>query len=115
MANKYGVYICKGCGIGEALDIEALKGVAEDEGLPVEEHPILCSPAGVDMIQKDISEKGINTLVLCACSRRVHYDTFRFAGCIVDRVNLREGVVWSHPRVCIPEGKHRPFPGRGRP
>src|SRR5690606_13794135 len=25
-------------------------------------------------------------------------DTFRFDGCIVDRVNLREGVVWSHPR-----------------
>jgi quinone-modifying oxidoreductase subunit QmoB len=36
--------------------------------------------------------------VLCACSRRVNYDTFRFDGCIVDRVNLREGVVWSHPR-----------------
>jgi hypothetical protein len=27
---------------------------------------------------------------------------FRFDGCIVDRVNLREGVVWSHPRSEFP-------------
>jgi quinone-modifying oxidoreductase subunit QmoB len=26
------------------------------------------------------------------------YDVFRFDGCIVDRVSLREQVVWSHPR-----------------
>jgi quinone-modifying oxidoreductase subunit QmoB len=28
--------------------------------------------------------------------------SFRFDGCIVDRVNLREGVVWSHPRSEFP-------------
>jgi quinone-modifying oxidoreductase subunit QmoB len=26
MDKKYGVYICEGCGIGEALDVEAIKG-----------------------------------------------------------------------------------------
>ena len=102
MDKKYGVYICTGCGIGDALDIEALKGVADEEGLPVETHPIFCSQAGVDLIKKDAEEKGINTMIIAACSRRVNFDTFRFPGCIVERVNLREGVVWAHPRDKFP-------------
>ncbi|KJS30123.1 MAG: heterodisulfide reductase subunit A [Desulfatitalea sp. BRH_c12] len=97
MDKKYGVYICEGCGISESLDMAALKAVPEDEGLTTKTHPILCSADGVAFLKKEI-EGGVNTLVLCACSRRVNYDTFRFDGCIVDRVNLREGVVWSHPR-----------------
>ncbi len=101
MDKKYGVYICEGCGIGEALDVEALKGVAEEEGLSAKTHPILCSKDGVDFLKKEI-EGGVNTLMLCACSRRVNFDTFRFEGCMVDRVNLREGVVWSHPRSEFP-------------
>jgi quinone-modifying oxidoreductase subunit QmoB len=102
MDKKYGVYICEGCGIGEALDIEALKGVPEEEGLPVQTHPCLCGQEGVALLKKDITEKGINTLVIAACSRRVNFDVFRFDGCIVDRVNLREQVVWSHPRSEFP-------------
>ncbi|CAB5128869.1 Anaerobic respiratory complex protein QmoB [Olavius algarvensis associated proteobacterium Delta 3] len=102
MDKKYGVYICEGCGIGEALDIEALKGVPEEEGLPVKTHPFLCSKEGVEFLKSDIAE-GTNTLVLAACSRRVNYDVFRFDGCIVDRVNLREQVVWSHPRSEFPK------------
>jgi quinone-modifying oxidoreductase, subunit QmoB len=101
MNKKYGVYICEGCGIGESLDIPALTAVSEDEGLTTKTHPILCSPDGVALLNKEI-EGGVNTLILCACSRRVHWDTFGFKGCIVDRVNLREGVVWSHPRDKFP-------------
>ncbi len=102
MDKKYGVYICEGCGIAESLDVDALKSVAADEGRTAKTHPILCSPEGVDFLKKEIAD-GVNTLVLCACSRRVHYDTFRFDGCIVDRVNLREGVVWCHPRDKFPK------------
>jgi quinone-modifying oxidoreductase subunit QmoB len=101
MDKKYGVYICEGCGIGESLDVAAIKDVAADEGLTAKTHPILCSPDGVAFLKKEI-EGGVNSLVLCACSRRVNYDIFRFDGCIVDRVNLREGVVWSHPRSQFP-------------
>lgn len=101
MDKKYGVYICEGCGIGESLDVAALKDVAEEEGLTTKTHPILCGAEGVDFLKKEI-EGGVNTLVLCACSRRVNFDTFRFDGCIVDRVSLREGVVWSHPRDQFP-------------
>jgi quinone-modifying oxidoreductase, subunit QmoB len=101
MDKKYGVYICEGCGIGEALDVEALTGIADEEGLTAKTHPIMCSPEGVDFLKAEI-DGGVNTLVLCACSRRVMQDVFSFEGCIVDRVNLREGVVWSHPRSEFP-------------
>ena len=101
MDKKYGVYICEGCGIGESLDVKALCGVPEEEGVPVKTHPFLCGKDGVELLKKDIAD-GTNTLVLAACSRRVNFDIFRFDGCIVDRVNLREGVVWSHPRSEFP-------------
>jgi quinone-modifying oxidoreductase subunit QmoB len=80
MTKKLGVYMCKGCGLGDALDMEKLdKKVA------------------VDLIKKDIEGEGVNTVVICACSRRVLQDVFDFGPeVIVERVNLREGVVWSH-------------------
>jgi quinone-modifying oxidoreductase subunit QmoB len=102
MDKKYGVYICQGCGIGEALDIEKLCEVPKEEGLPVKTQPILCGKDGVEFLKKEIADEGVNTLVIAACSRRVLYDVFRFDGCIVDRVNLREQVVWTHPRSKYP-------------
>ncbi|OQY05063.1 MAG: heterodisulfide reductase subunit A [Desulfobacteraceae bacterium 4572_123] len=102
MDKKYGVYICTGCGIGDALDIKELCGIPEEEGLPVATHPCLCGKEGLALLKKDIAEKGTNTLVIGACSRRVNFDVFKFDGCIVDRVNLREQVVWSHPRSEFP-------------
>jgi quinone-modifying oxidoreductase subunit QmoB len=101
MDKKYGVYICEGCGIGDAIDIKDLCAVPEEEGLPVKTHPFLCGKDGLKLIEKDIAD-GTNTLVIAACSRRVNYDVFKFDGCIVDRVNLREQVVWSHPRSEFP-------------
>lgn len=102
MDKKYGVYICTGCGIGDALDIEGLFGVPKEGGLGVKTHPFLCGKEGVELIKKDIADDGINTLVIAGCSRRVNFDVFDFEGCIVDRVNLREQVVWSHPRSKYP-------------
>jgi quinone-modifying oxidoreductase subunit QmoB len=102
MNKEYGVYICTGCGIGDALNIEELCNLPKEEGIPVKTHPVLCGKDGVDLIKKDIQEEGINTLVICACSRRVNFDIFKFDGCIVDRVNIREQVVWSHPRSEYP-------------
>ena len=98
MNKKYGVYICEGCGIGESLNIAKLSEVAEDEGYAVKTCPALCGKAGIELLQKDVAA-GVNTLVLAACSPRILYDTFRFDDCIVERVNLREQVVWSHPRA----------------
>ncbi len=98
MDKKYGVYICTGCGIGDSLDIDGLCATVKKARKTAKTHPFLCGKDGVDMLKKDISEEGVNTLVIAACSRRVNFDIFRFDGCIVDRVNLREQVVWSHPK-----------------
>ena len=101
MNKKIGVYICQGCGIAEALDIEKLSAVASDEGYAVKTSPVLCGREGVAMLKAEVAS-GVNTLVIAACSPRVLHDTFRFDGCIVERVNLREHVVWSHPRSVWP-------------
>ncbi len=96
MDKKLGVYICKGCGIEDGLDIERLKKKVPPKIKICKTHPILCSPEGIDLIKNDISGEGVNTVVIAACSRRVLYDVFDFGPVIVERVNLREGVVWSH-------------------
>ncbi len=98
MNKKYGVYICTGCGIGEALDVEKLSAVPKEEGVGiVKTHPFLCGKEGLELLKQDIAGEGVNSLVIGACSRRVNFDIFRFDGCLVDRVNLREQVVWTHP------------------
>ena len=102
MDKKYGVYVCTGCGIGDAIDVEALCEIPRGEGLPVKTHAFLCGKEGVELIKGDIESEGTNTLVIAACSRRVNFDVFGFDGCIVERTNLREHVVWSHPRSEFP-------------
>ena len=42
-----------------------------------------------------MDKEGVSALIIAACSPRVMYDVFNFENCIVDRVNLREQVVWS--------------------
>lgn len=98
MEKKFGVYICKGCGIGESIDIEKLKKsaarAAKVQAEDIREHQILCSPEGLELIKNDIKE-GVNTITIGACSPRVKYEEFDFPGTIVERVNLREHVAWT--------------------
>ena len=99
MDKKIGVYICTGCGIGDAIDTDALIKVATKEyKVPVyKTSPFLCGSEGVDMIKGDIDGEGVNTIVIAACSSRVNSDIFRFgADKIVERANLREQVSWVH-------------------
>ncbi len=99
MDKKTAVYICTGCGIGDALDIEQLKeqGTADFGIEVIKDHPFLCGQEGVGLIKQDIEGEGVNTVIIAACSHRVNYDAFNFGpGVIVQRVNLREQVVWSH-------------------
>ena len=97
MEKKYGVYICKGCEIPDACEIEKLEEVAtKEKQIPLcKAHDAFCSPAGLDLIKGDISGEGVNTVVIAACSPRVKYKEFSFDGCIVERINLREFVAWT--------------------
>jgi quinone-modifying oxidoreductase subunit QmoB len=98
MEKKFGVYICKGCGIGEAVNIDELKkttaGGAKIAAEAIREHEILCSPAGLEMINNDVKE-GTNCIVVGACSPRVKFEEFDFPGALTERVNLRELVAWT--------------------
>jgi quinone-modifying oxidoreductase subunit QmoB len=96
MEKKIALYVCSGCGIADALDIEKL-GEVETADVSAEiskNHPNLCGREGVDLIKKDIESEGVNTIVIAACSHRVMHDAFNFDNCIVDRVNIREQVAW---------------------
>jgi quinone-modifying oxidoreductase subunit QmoB len=100
MEKKYGVYICKGCGIGDSINIEKLaksakSGAVKEENIKT--HDIMCSPDGLQMIKNDIKKDGLNTIVIAACSPRVKYEEFDFPGCITERVNIREFVAWMQP------------------
>ncbi len=97
--KKIAAYICKGCGLGERLDVDQLKIIAEREGRVdmVREHDFLCSKAGVQLIQDDIDNEGVTNVAICACSRRAKTEAFNFENVAVTRGNLREGVIWARP------------------
>lgn len=98
MAKKIGVYICSGCGIGHSIDVERLEGVAKAAapGGPVRRSAAFCLE-DARQIQADIEQEGLDGVVIAACSPRVNTDVFGFKGALVERVNLREQVAWSHP------------------
>ncbi len=103
---KIGVYVCHcGINIGGVADVPALAEYAET--LPnvevAEEYKYFCSDPGQDMIKKDVKEKGINRVVVAACSPRLHEPTFRRcvkeAGLnpfLFEFANIREHDTWVH-------------------
>src|SRR5215471_9888635 len=97
MARKTGVYVCRGCGIGEAVDTDKLVALATaaNPGGPVRTSPAFCLE-DARLIGADVEQEGVDGVVVAACSLRVNTDAFRFPAAFVERVNLREQVVWSH-------------------
>ena len=96
MAEKVGVYICSGCGIGEVIDVEKLAKAAGAVAA-CRTHEYLCGPEGRALIQQDLEGDSpkVDGVVVAACSPRMKIDAFRFGPKIpVERVNLREHVAW---------------------
>jgi quinone-modifying oxidoreductase subunit QmoB len=102
--NKYGCYVCAGCGLGDALDVPGLEKIAQKEGKMhvVRRHDMLCSAAGVQSIHDDIEGEGLTHVLIAACSRRAKTEAFRFPTVALARANLREGVAW----VVAPGDEH---------
>ncbi|BCB97256.1 heterodisulfide reductase subunit A [Dissulfurispira thermophila] len=96
MDKNIGLYICTGCSIGESIDVEKLSNIAKNAlRVPVvKSHFALCGKEGVELINNDIKNEGVNTVVIAACSPRIKYEEFDFPGCIVERAPLRELAVW---------------------
>jgi quinone-modifying oxidoreductase subunit QmoB len=63
----------------------------------VKEHDFLCNAEGVKMIQDDIDNENVNKICIAACSRRAKTEAFSFENVMVNRTNLREGVIWIRP------------------
>ncbi len=95
--KKPGVYICKGCGIGEAVDADGLVNVAKSEFRveTLNTHDAYCSDEGVAAIRSDVDAGTVDGVVVAACSQRVMADRFRFNTTPVVRANLREQVAWT--------------------
>jgi quinone-modifying oxidoreductase subunit QmoB len=97
VSDEITVYICSGCGIGEALDVEALSGLPGEE-FSVKEtktDACLCSEEFAASIAADLADGG--KAVVAACSHREKVEAFTIPDRVVTRANLREGVAWCQP------------------
>lgn len=104
--KKIGVYICHcGVNIAHTVDIEEVKQFAANQPQVVvaENYMYMCSEPGQELIRKDIREKGLNRIVVVACSPRMHEPTFRntliTAGLnpyCLEIANIREQCSWVH-------------------
>ncbi len=103
---KIGVYVCH-CGINIAgvVDIEAVKDYAATlpNVIVSEEYKYMCSDPGQNLVQDDIKQKGVNRVVVAACSPRLHEPTFRRAikeaglnPYLFEFANIREHDSWVH-------------------
>jgi len=97
--NTSGLYLCEGCGIGEAVDTEALEKLARSEFKVAHcvRHAVLCSEEAVASMRRDLDDGTIDRLAVAACSPRMMTDRFCFDGIPLVRANLREHVAWSQP------------------
>ena len=98
MENVIGVYICSGCGIGDAVNLEKTEKVANGEYKVkvCKKDECLCGEQSVATIKGDIESEGLTRVVLAACSPRVMTDVFNFGDTVVERVNFREHLAWCH-------------------
>ncbi len=103
---KIGVYICH-CG-GNISDVVDVERVAREAGhLPdvvvSRDYVFMCSDPGQKIIEDDIRDKGVNRVIVAACSPTLHELTFRRtlirAGLnpyYFEPVNTREQDSWCH-------------------
>ncbi|MDP1610554.1 MAG: CoB--CoM heterodisulfide reductase iron-sulfur subunit A family protein [Sulfuritalea sp.] len=105
---KVGVFVCRcGANIGRVVDVP---GIAEyAKGLPnvvhVEESLFACATNTAKAISDTIRDKGLNRVVVAACTPRTHEplfrDTLREAGVnqyFFDMANIREHCTWVHSK-----------------
>ena len=104
-----GVYICH-CGrnIKGTIDVERVREtVSRFRDVKIaESYDYLCSTPGQEIIKEGIKEKGVDRVVVAACSVQLHLETFRKAVSeaglnpyLLEMVNIREHCSWVHSDV----------------
>ena len=79
---KTGVYICHcGTNIASTVDVSAVADFARGlQGVVLaRDYTYMCSDPGQDLIKQDISEFGLNRVVVASCTPLMHEPTFRRA------------------------------------
>ena len=103
---KIGVYVCH-CGTNISAKVDVAEVVEFARDLPgvawAAESSYTCSDPGQKAIADDIRDKGLDRVVVAACSPRMHEGTFQ--RCIASAglnpyflamTNIREQVAWVH-------------------
>ncbi len=103
---KIGVYICH-CGgnISDHVDVEKVAAAVRNiQGVEVSQTSMfMCSDPGQELIQEDITKRGINRVVVASCAPSLHELTFRGAitraemnPFLYEHANIREQDSWVH-------------------
>lgn len=105
---RIGVYVCH-CGANIGRIVNVPETVEYSKTLPnvvhAEENLFICSTEAAAMLAKDIKEKGLNRVIVAACTPRTHEplfrDTLREAGInqyYYEMSNIREHCSWVHSK-----------------
>jgi heterodisulfide reductase subunit A len=105
---KVGVFACHcGANIGRVVDVPSLVEYSQglDNVAHAEEGLFICSTDAAQQISDTIREKGLNRVVVAACTPRTHEplfrDTLREGGInqyFFDMANIREHCSWVHSK-----------------
>ena len=100
------VYICH-CGVNIAKTVDVKKVVEEIEKMPevtiCRDYQYMCSDPGQELVKKDINKYQPSSVVIAACSPRMHYPTFqgtlkeaKMNPYCLEMANIREQCSWVH-------------------
>mgnify|MGYP001305623195 FL=1 len=99
--RKPGVYLCEGCGIAEAVDMDELEedvtGGFDFSVSHCKRAASFCTGEGYEELKKDVADGEVNQAIIAGCSPRVMTREFDEVGAQIIRANLREQVVWTQP------------------
>ena len=80
--EKLGVFLCTGCGIGEAVDVDEVIEAANEHGCACTlTHECFCGPEGLEAIKSTVAENELDGILVAACTERVK--TTEFAALII--------------------------------
>jgi heterodisulfide reductase subunit A len=107
--KKIGVYICH-CGVNISQTVrveEVAQRIRKNSNVAVSTtYKFMCSDPGQQMIENDIKAKGLERVVVAACSPQMHELTFRNvcerAGLnryLFQMANIREHCSWIHDNI----------------
>jgi len=106
--TRVGVFVCHcGANIGRVVDVPSVVEYAStlDNVVHAEESLFVCSTDAAEKISSTIREKGLNRVVVAACTPRTHEplfrDTLREGGInqyFFDMANIREHCSWVHSK-----------------